>query len=264
LFDSESKKIYSNEYFTTLVTMNGYEITTAQNVRLRYEYASLGHRMLAYIIDNIVKVGFAGGMFLVGYVFLKVTDLLGRPILAIVLAIIFIAIPFIFYSLLFEYFMNGQSPGKRAMDIKVVSLDSEQLHFGQCLLRWIFRIVDFGFCYGVVALLAVAFSQKKQRVGDILAGTIVVNLKNEKTLDDTIFANVSADRTARYANAGRLSAREVEIIKEVIRQYDQEDKYDLLSVTADRVRVAIDAGNEQHDIAFLKAVVEDYYTLGAQ
>lgn len=244
--------------------MNGYEITTAHNVRLRYDYASLGHRMLAYIIDNLIKVGYFIAIFLVYFFLVRYKIISTNYYLVAALAVIFFFIPYMFYSLLMDYFMNGQSPGKRVMKIKVVSLDTEQLSFGQCLIRWLFRIIDFGFCSGLIAVLAVATSAKKQRVGDILAGTIVVSMKNEKTLDDTIYAQVATNHTVRYENAGRLSAREIEIIKEVIRQYDQEDKYDLLSVTADRVRQAIGADNDLHDIAFLKAVLEDHYTLAAR
>lgn len=244
--------------------MAGYEITTAHNVTLRLGYASIGDRVLAYILDNLIKTGYIMVCVFIGMLLARIGILSYRSALFWILFVFLCLVPFIFYSLFFEYFMGGQTPGKRVMKIKVTSHDSDELTFGKCLLRWLFRFVDFSIGSGAVALIAVAVSEKKQRVGDMVAGTIVVSLKTDKTLDQTIYAYVESDREARYPQAGRLSAREVEIIKEVLNQYDQGGKYDLIPMTATRVRAAINAGDEQDDMNFLKTVIEDYYILAAQ
>ena len=183
---------------------------------------------------------------------------------AIVLMVIIMALPMIFYSLFFEYFTGGQTPGKRILKIKVTSQDSKDLTFSQCLLRWLFCLVDFGFLYGVVAMAVVAVTDKKQRVGDLVAGTIVVSMKSVKTLDQTIYAYVSTDRKARYPLAAQLTPREVEVVKEVLRLYEEEAKQELVPMTADRLRVIVAAGHELDDLSLLRAIVEDYYILAAQ
>ena len=295
-----------------LVGMEGYEITTAHNVKLKFGYASLGDRVLAYLLDSLIK----GGYILViafigvmtsrlnifkdsGFIFALVAIALvlaplfyylrndfttARFILLIIpmvlllirFRIISMSTPFwvivgiigispiIGYSLFFEYFMAGQTPGKRVLKIKVTSADSSELTFGKCLVRWLFRLVDFGAFSGVIAMVVVAVTDKKQRVGDLVAGTIVVSMKSSKTLDETIYAYVDSERKARYPLAAQLTAREVEIVKEVLRLYDQENKYELVPMTAAKLRAAVGAGPELDDLSLLKAIVEDYYTLAAQ
>ena len=244
--------------------MAEYEITTAHNVTLRLGYASIGDRILARVLDNIIKAGYIVACILAGMMLIRTHTVSYSSVSFWILLIVLCLLPFTFYSLFFEYFMGGQTPGKLVMKIKVASHDSDELTFGQCFLRWLFRSIDLNIGWGAIALITVAVSEKKQRVGDMLARTIVVSLKTEKTLDQTIYAHVESGKVARYPQAARLSAREIEIIKEVIRQYESEGKYDLIPITAERVRPAINAGFELDDLNLLRTVVDDYYIIAAQ
>src|ERR1051325_3778146 len=101
--------------------------------------------------------------------------------------LIFIGFPVMFYDLLCEMLLNGQSVGKKVMGIKVISLNGNQASFGQYFIRWLFRIVDFSFSGSIVALVMVAVSEKKQRLGDLVAGTVLVKTKPRIQISDTIF-----------------------------------------------------------------------------
>src|SRR5688572_22067447 len=132
--------------------MNTISITTSQNIEVEFELASLGDRILGRIIDILL---------IAGYVLLWVAILgwggLGGgnywPVLIIALFL-----PIMFYDLLCEMFLNGQSLGKRVMGFKVISLSGEQPSFSQFLIRWLFRIVDFSFSGSLVAVIMVAAS----------------------------------------------------------------------------------------------------------
>lgn len=245
--------------------MEGYEITTAHNVKLKLGYASLGDRLLAFVIDSLIKTGYVLALVFIGIMITRSVHTDSGPSIAFwVFAIIIGLLPYLFYSLFFEYFMEGQTPGKRVRKIKVASQDSSELTFGQCMIRWLFRLVDFGVFSGAIAMVTIAVTDRKQRVGDLVAGTIVVSLKTEKTLEQTIYAYVAPDRAVRYPLAARLTAREIEVIKEVIRLNNEEGKYDLIPMTATRVRATVGAGVETDDLSLLQTVIEDYYTLAAQ
>jgi hypothetical protein len=159
--------------------------------------------------------------------------------------------------------MNGQTPGKRVRDIRVMSESSEALSLGQCIIRWLFRLVDFNVMPGI-GIVTIAVTLKKQRFGDMIAGTVVSNIKQDKTLEDTIYAHVAANRMVHYHQAGQLSPREIEIVKEVLRQYTIDGTYDLVPITANRVRTAIGADHDMDDLSMLKFIVEDYYILATQ
>ena len=71
--------------------------------------------------------------------------------------------------------VNGQTPGKRALGIRVVGVDFRPISFGRALIRRVLGVADFQFS-GLVAILCVAFSRKFQRVGDMVAETVVLRL----------------------------------------------------------------------------------------
>src|SRR5690349_24809901 len=99
--------------------MQTIRVRTTQNVFIDYPLASIGDRIVAYLIDRLI-------LFL--YFMLVIALLMGmeayeHETLLITLGLIFLVFPFIFYGLFFEIFMNGQTPGKNVMKIQVIRLD---------------------------------------------------------------------------------------------------------------------------------------------
>ncbi len=62
--------------------------------------------------------------------------------------------------------MEGQTPGKKLMKIRVVKIDGYQAGFGDYMIRWVFRLIDVSFA-GVVGLISMIVSKNNQRLGDI-------------------------------------------------------------------------------------------------
>jgi uncharacterized RDD family membrane protein YckC len=71
---------------------------------------------------------------------------------------------------------KGQSLGKMILKIRVVSFDYERASFIQCLARHLFDLVDWLPGFGIVGLLVSSNNERKQRVGDLVAKTVVINL----------------------------------------------------------------------------------------
>ncbi len=92
--------------------------------------------------------------------------------MAIVISIVFIV--FFGYFIVFEALWRGQTPGKRALHIRVVRDGGYPLDFGSSLIRNLVRVGEaaLGF-YAISAVSALASSENK-RLGDFAAGTIVV------------------------------------------------------------------------------------------
>ena len=147
--------------------MQTVSVRTAQNVVIDYPVASLGDRILAYFIDVLIIIAYFILIFLI---------MASGDVGSTALFISTLVIPPFLYHLLFEIFMNGQSPGKRQMNIKVVRLDGTPATIGNYIIRWLLRLIEIDFLSGAVALLTIAISGKGQRLGDIAAGTTVVKL----------------------------------------------------------------------------------------
>jgi uncharacterized RDD family membrane protein YckC len=166
------------------------KIQTSQNIELEYELAGIGDRLVAYIIDLLIYAAYGITVFLVADALGGINGAGWSPLLLI--------LPIFFYQLLCEIFLNGQSLGKKAKQIKVISLNGNQPNIGQYLIRWIFRIVDDMIGSGVIAILTIALTDKTQRVGDLLAGTTVVRTNPQSTFQDTLFSETQEDYVPQF------------------------------------------------------------------
>ncbi len=80
------------------------------------------------------------------------------------------------YYVLMEVLANGQTVGKMLIGIRVVKVDGSRVDLGASLVRNLLRFVDYWCCIPV-GIVAIAISATNQRVGDMLAGTIVVRAR---------------------------------------------------------------------------------------
>ena len=243
--------------------MQTIRITTAQNIDIDYEVAGLGERILARLID----LGLFLFILILGSIFANITSLwTDSGIGGVIVVIIYFAL-FVFYDLIFEIFMNGQSVGKRIMKIKVISLNGTRPNVGQYLLRWLFRIVDFLIIEpGLVALVVAAISEKPQRLGDIVAGTMLIRTSPRTKINNIAFMPMYDGYQPIFKEAGQLSDKDVELIHEVINTYIKTGNgvivYNMAQLVKDHLNVA--APNGMNDMLFLQTVVKDYSHISAQ
>jgi uncharacterized RDD family membrane protein YckC len=245
--------------------MKTVKITTSQNIDIDYEVAGISERVSARLIDYaifyaifmICIVIFAG----VGVGGAKAFDSSGFLItLAVWLGFC------VFYDLICELFFNGQSIGKRNIKIKVISLNGARPSTGQYLLRWAFRIIDFGITFGSGALLTVALSNNKQRVGDMVAGTTLVKTQPINKLGDLVFNSPGSDYEPVYAEVANLTDQDVVLIHDVIRNFKRTRNnllvYRLAIKIKDFLKITSEAGVNEYQ--FLEIILNDYNQLTGQ
>jgi uncharacterized RDD family membrane protein YckC len=241
--------------------MQTIRITTSQNIDIDYEVAGLGERILARLIDmGIFILIFFLGMFVA-----SLTSLIDSRISIIIMVIIYFLL-FVFYDLIFEIFMNGQSIGKRIMKIKVISLDGARPSIGQYLLRWLFRIVDFLIIEpGLIALVIAAVSEKPQRLGDIVAGTLLIRTSPRTKMNNIVFMPAYDGYQPVFKEAGQLNDKDVELIHEVINTYAKTGNPVVVYNMALRIKehLNITPPNGMNDMLFLQTIVKDYSHISA-
>ena len=93
------------------------------------------------------------------------------------------------YFIYFEYKKNGQTPGKKIFGLKVVTIDGAPLTFGKCMMRETLRYVDTMLI--LPGLLSFLLTQKKQRLGDLLAGTMVSHSQHDSQETDYLYVKQS-------------------------------------------------------------------------
>lgn len=241
--------------------MNTISIVTSQNIELEYDLGSLGDRIIGRILDGLVLVGY---VILLAVIigFGNIDGFIGKN----AWIVIFILFPVVFYDLLSEMLLNGQSVGKKVMGIKVVSLNGEQPTLSQYLIRWVFRAVDFTFSGSLVALIMVAATEKKQRLGDMVAGTVLVKTKPRTQFSDTWYEPAPAhEYVVSYPEVVHLKDSDIQLIKEVLTSVNRSGNAMLALQAQEKVEKVLNIRSHHYDSkSFLNAVLADYNHLTSQ
>jgi uncharacterized RDD family membrane protein YckC len=152
-----------------------FGIVTPEAVVLDFETAGIGSRSAAKIIDLIIQ----GLGLVVAFLILATLGDLGGPSWVGVVVGLFLVFSAIFvYPALCETFMHGRTPGKSAMGLQVVTEEGGPISFRHAAIRSALGIVELFISGGAIALLTVFFTRRDQRVGDILAGTLVLRRRS--------------------------------------------------------------------------------------
>jgi uncharacterized RDD family membrane protein YckC len=240
-------------YYCVAIPDNMQTITvqTSQNIDIEYELAGVGDRMVAYLLDFLIYTAYF-------IVVILVMQSIGPG--AGYLYQVFGFMPILFYQLICEVFMNGQSIGKKVKNIRVVSLDGNQPHIGQYIIRWLFRIVDTMMSTGLVAIMTIALTSKGQRIGDMLAGTTVVRTNRKTKIDDTLFMETEEDYRVKYPESVNLSDQDITLLKEVLNRESKtyHESGGLTMKAALKVKNMLNIHSIDDPRAFLEDIVRDY------
>jgi uncharacterized RDD family membrane protein YckC len=231
--------------------MEGIYIQTTQNVTIQYTPASVGERIVGYLIDMLVILAWI--VIVVIVISASNPDTSNNDTFYILFLSIAM-LPVMFYDLISELFLNGQTLGKRAMGTKVVMLDGTQPTLGAYLMRWIFRLIDITLFQGVVAFITVIVNGKGQRLGDIAAGTTVVKIKPPLDLDQITTVKVPDNYQVTFELAIELTDKDLTIIKKVLAKNDAE----LMTQAAQRIKEVLDVQSTLPNRAFLETIQQDF------
>ncbi|MBD0326968.1 MAG: RDD family protein [Pyrinomonadaceae bacterium] len=207
-------------------------IETPERVPLHFALASIGNRFLACAIDHGIQIFV---MILIAIGFILIADFVdfGGSLGAApkwVYAILILVVAFIWtsYFIIFEWLWNGQTPGKRWLKLRVIREDGRPITFWEASVRNLLRIFDImPFPFYSIGLICVFASRRDQRVGDMVAGSVVVREREaEAPTFDQVFAGPVSDAALRRsfkpvlfnASLQPITAREIEVVEAFLRR----------------------------------------------
>ncbi len=253
------------------------QIATPFNIDIEFEIAEFHKRMLAYFIDFTLLILYMFSILYLLYGGFRVGE--GSKGLVLIVLVI----PTLFYTTASEILMNGQTVGKKLLKIKVVSLDGGEPTLGQYLLRWFMRFYEWGFIIftlfwnngytglawlfigGITSIIIMGISRKNQRLGDIVAETVVVNTRSNLTVNDTIFINVAENNyKVAFPEVLRLSDRDINTIKNVISQTTKNNHFEMCNRVAYKVQGVLKVSTDMYAFDFLEKILEDYNYLSTR
>ncbi|NJR38463.1 MAG: RDD family protein [Leptolyngbyaceae cyanobacterium CSU_1_4] len=180
-------------------------LLTPESVELEFILAGIGNRALALLIDNLlVLLGISLFWFFGTLLATQVATTLSPDRYAIAI-LWFVAIAFLGtfvisagYFVLFETLRQGQTPGKRFAQIRVIRDDGRPIGLTQAVLRALLRPIDDTFL--IVGAVLILFDQNEKRLGDLVAGTLVIQ-ETQVRMQRSIALSDSAQSLARQLPA---------------------------------------------------------------
>jgi uncharacterized RDD family membrane protein YckC len=234
--------------------MQKVTIRTAQNVLIDYPVAGLLHRILAFIIDIFIL-----GTYAIVVLFIIVQS--GMQEQWIMLLFYF---PMFFYDLFFEILMNGQSLGKKALDLRVVRVDGSNPTIGNYLLRWLLKPIDILFS-GSVAVTCILLTRFGQRLGDLAAGTTVVKLVSVGNVtSQQIIQQLDEAYEPVFTQVTQLSDQDINLIKKALEVNRTHGNMQPAIQLETRIKSLLGIESDMPAVKFLYTIIKDYSHLTSQ
>ena len=199
-----------------------------------------------------------------------------------------LVLPFFLYHPVCEILMNGQSVGKRLMGIQVVNENGGKPGVSQYIIRWLIRTSDymvlviiiyspyiavFGMQFfwalgGSLALLITDIilvnTKKNQRLGDLLAHTILINIRQKNSIGDTIFLQVAEGYTPSFPQVMQLSDRDVNALKSILDAAKKHNDDNLALNASEKIKAHLKIDTSLSPFDFLEVLLKDYNYMSAQ
>ena len=230
------------------------KFVTNQNIEIDLELGSLGDRIVAFILD----------VMLMGVVAIIIGMMLSNLQLESWLMMT-IYIPMMFYSFAFEYFGEGQTPGKRVMNIKVVKLDGSTPTLGGYLLRWLFRVIDI-WLYPIMfapAVISIIATKNGQRIGDLAAGTTVIKIRNVEAAQ-AFKSTATQEHEVTFPSVKMLNDEQIELIKKALKMRKEGFNKEGVTVLSEKIKSKLKIESDLPDVKFLYTIIADYEYLAQQ
>jgi uncharacterized RDD family membrane protein YckC len=244
--------------------MKSIEITTAHNIVIEYELASMRERATVFMGDFIAILVLKSVIdFFLSLFFGRFFDTSTMSVLSFITLISC----FFGYFIGFEIFNNGQTLAKKIAKIRTVRLDGREPSWSDLLGRTLLHLVDSIFSLGFIGILMIKTTQKSQRLGDLAAGTTVIRLEPSISarLSNILHLDTTNEWTPIYPQVRRFREEDMITIKNVLSRYSRfpnNAHYNLLVELSEKTANLLEIEQIPSDrLGFLRTLLKDYVVL---
>ena len=236
--------------------MRSISIESSQGVLIDYKLSSVAARFGASFMDMILYYIYA----------MVVASLFGSFSFGFILPVIYL-LSFMLYYILMEQYFGGQTIGKKVVKIRVVRVDGEPLTLVDSSMRAFLLLFEGFFTIGTLAILISGTSRMRQRLGDVAADTVVINIpqKNSLRLSRLDQLDELSKDDVVYEAVKVFSEEDMLFIKTAIEDYQKyKDQIraqvieNLVKKCLEKMELKLEVKNK---ISFLKQLIKDYVIL---
>jgi uncharacterized RDD family membrane protein YckC len=198
-------------------------VRTPEGVTLRAEIAGAGSRFGAALVDGAL-FGLSYAVLALSVFLIRMIDPTGLSRFTLAVLGGTLLLGFCAYQFLFHALAQGQTPGKRLFDLRVASADGYPAEIGQHVMRTLILPIDallpVPAPFGILGLVVILYTERRQRLGDLVAGTLVLRERRAERASEP-FPNESwstlAQRTLPLvpAHAARLSSEDLSLLRDL-------------------------------------------------
>ena len=261
------------------------KVPTNFNIDLEFQVPEFHRRLIAWVIDLFIQI-----FYLIIAIRLYVSYLQKNGTAAdeenIQWIFRIIILPVIIYHIVSEITMNGQSIGKKLLGIRVVNENGGKASISQFLIRCLIRTSDYMMLiifiytllygpYAVWALLLsilllildiilVASSKKAQRLGDILAHTILIRTNSNESMSDTVFLQVADNYIPSFPQIMQLSDKDINAIKGILDTARKKGDFELAAMASEKIKHHLKIESDISPFDFLDILLKDYNYLSTK
>ena len=214
------------------------DVRTPESIAFSYELAGIGSRFLAVAIDLLLQIGILIAL-LWGFALVaphgqgRIT-FVHNVVVGLTIFVVFVI--FFGYFIIFEAMWNGQTPGKRALGLRVVRDGGYPIDGSASLVRNLIRVGEMMFGFYAISAISALVSPENKRLGDIAAGTIVVR---EAKMQSPASMLREIREEPVYAATAYASGEERALVKRFLERRDSLDprrRAELAHQIAERIR----------------------------
>lgn len=267
------------------------KVPTNFNIDVEFEIPEFYRRFLSLLIDFLVQFFFykiAVEILRSMYSGANVWDLDQQYDIQGI-AIVLILVPILTYHLFLEIMMNGQSVGKRITGLRVVDENGGKASISQFLIRWLLRetwfliifliglshkdagndtesafllIVVIAYFFTDIAL--VVSSKKGQRIGDLLAKTILIRINKSEDIADTVFMEVADNYVPSFPQIMQLSDKDINAIKSILETSRKKGDFHMAEAAVSKIKAHLKIETQLGAFDFLDVLLKDYNYLSVK
>lgn len=260
--------------------MTAIKIPTSFNIHLDFEIPPFHKRLFAWIIDLFIQIFYliiASNIY--NSIYTDSGSSFSNPYDEWAIGLM-ILLPFFIYHVVMEITMNGQSVGKKIMRLRVVNENGGKASISQFIIRWLIRtsdymilmIIIYGPLYGpyilyallgsvvllIVDVTMVTTSKKGQRIGDLLAHTIIISTHSKKSITETIFLEVEETYKPVFPQIMQLSDRDINSIKYILDTANHSGNFEMAEMASEKIKNHLKISTSLSPFEFLKTLLKDY------
>ncbi|HEY6505461.1 MAG TPA: RDD family protein [Chitinophagaceae bacterium] len=270
--------------------MSVIKVPTSFNIDVEFDIPEFYRRLIALLIDLLIQFFYYKIAEQVFYSIARSSDVFEIDTQYNLGAVwVLFLLPILLYHAVLEITMNGQSVGKKIMSLKVVNENGGRPSISQFLIRWMIRdiwflilliigiqatdagdkgegafIIILVLGYFVTEIVLVVSSKKGQRIGDILAHTILIRTNAHTSIEETVFQEVADNYTPSFPQIMHLSDKDINAIKSILETAKKKGDFNIAATASEKIKAHLKIDSSMSPFDFLEVLLKDYNYLSVK